>query len=138
MAWSYDATLLNTTTTLGRLNTVRFLIGDTQTEDQLVQDEEISFALAQCNSNVYTSAAFLCRAIAAKFARMVDTELSGSLSVSYSDRSKQYQQLAVQVETIGKKYSGTSLGLSAGGLTIDGPAFTVHQFDNYAAGGTDV
>ena len=45
MSWSYDPTDLNTTTASGRLNTVRFLVGDTDTNDQKVQNEEIEFSL---------------------------------------------------------------------------------------------
>jgi len=54
--WSYSVTDLNTTTASGRLNSVRLLVGDTDTSDQLVQDEEINFALAQANDNVYYAA----------------------------------------------------------------------------------
>lgn len=135
MSWSYDPTLLNTTSASGRLNSVRLLVGDTDTTDQLVQNEEIVFALSQSGDNVYTAAAWVCRVIAAKFSRLVDTELSGALSASYSDKAKHYQLLAVQVETLGKKYSGRALGVSAGGLDIGG-AFTINRFDNTEAGVT--
>ena len=47
MSWSYSPSDLNTTTASGRLNTVRLLVGDTDTTDQLVQNEEITFALSQ-------------------------------------------------------------------------------------------
>ena len=47
MAWSYDATDLGTGTVSGRLNSVRLLVGDTDTNDQQVQNEEVIFALAQ-------------------------------------------------------------------------------------------
>lgn len=57
MAWSYDPTDLNTTTTSGRLNTVRLLIGDTNTLDQQLANEEITFSLSENNNNVYLKAA---------------------------------------------------------------------------------
>ena len=47
MAWSYDPTDLNTTTASGRLNTVRLLVGDTDTTDQQVQNEEVTFSLTE-------------------------------------------------------------------------------------------
>jgi hypothetical protein len=146
MAWSYSASDLNTTTASGRLNSVRLLVGDTDTSDQLVQNEEITFALGQANDNIYYAAAWVCRSIAAKFSRMVDTQLDGALQASYSDRAKQYQQLAVQVENQGKKTSGKSLGVFAGGISNAGmavanedpdrvkPAFSINQFDNVEAG----
>lgn len=146
MTWSYSPSDLNTTTASGRLNTVRLLVGDTDTSDQLVQDEEITFALSQANNNVYYAAAWICRTIAAKFSRMVDTQLDGALQANYSDRSKQYQQLAAQIENQGKKTSGKSLGVFGGGYSISDmgvvnsdtdrvkPAFSIDQFDNTEAG----
>lgn len=146
MSWSYDVSDLNTTTSSGRLNSVRLLVGDTDTSDQLVQNEEIVFALSQANDNVYYAAGWTCRVIAAKFSRMVDTQLDGALQASYSDRAKQYQQLASQVEAQGKKTSGKSLGAFGGGISVSDvsvvnsdtdrikPAFSIGQFDNVEAG----
>ena len=146
MAWSYSASDLNTTTSAGRINTVRLLVGDTDTTDQLVQNEEITFALSQTGDNVYYAAVWICRAIAAKFSRLVTTQLDGALSADYSDKAKQYNQLAVQIEAQGKKTSGKALGVSAGGISVAAmgvansdpdrvkPAFAVNQFDNTEAG----
>lgn len=146
MAWSYDASNLNTTTASGRLNTVRLIMGDTDTTDQLIQNEEISFALAQSNNNVYYAASLVCRLVAAKFSRLVDTSLDNAISAKYSTRAKQYQQLALQIEAQAKKASGKSIGVFAGGIlnsdmlvnnedtTRVKPAFGVHQFDNVEAG----
>ena len=145
MAWSYDVADLNTTTSSGRLNTVRLLVGDTDTSDQLVQNEEITFALAQVGDNIYYAGSWVCKVIAAKFSRMVTTTLDGALSANYSDRAKQYQQLSIQIEAQGKKTSGKSLGVFGGGISVVDveavrvnpdrvkPAFTVGQFDNVEA-----
>jgi hypothetical protein len=144
--WSYSASNLNTTTASGRLNSVRLLVGDTDDADQLAQDEEILFAISQANNNIYYAAAWVCRTVAAKFSRMVDTTLDGALSAKYSTRSKQYQQLAAQVEAQGKKTSGKSLGVFGGGYSSSAmqvanedtdrvkPAFSITQFDNVEAG----
>jgi hypothetical protein len=144
--WSYSASNLNTTTASGRLNSVRLLVGDTDSADQLAQDEEILFAISQANNNIYYAAAWVCRTVAAKFSRMVDTTLDGALSAKYSTRSKQYQQLAAQVEAQGKKTSGKSLGVFGGGYSSSAmqvanedpdrvkPAFGIDQFDNVEAG----
>lgn len=145
MAWSYSVADLNTTTSSGRLNTVRLLVGDTDTSDQLVQNEEITFALAQVGENVYYAGSWICKVIAAKFSRMVDTQLDGALSAKYSDRVKQYQLLSVQIEAQGKKTSGKALGAFGGGISVIDmtsarsdsdrvkPAFTIDQFDNVEA-----
>ena len=146
MSWSYSPSDLNTTTASGRLNTVRLLVGDTDDADQLAQNEEILFALSQTGNNVYYAAVWICRTIAAKFSRMVTTQLDGALSANYSDKAKQYNQLAVQIEAQGKKTSGKALGISAGGISVAAmgvansdpdrvmPAFGVRQFDNTEAG----
>ena len=52
MAWSYDPTDLNTTTASGRLNTVRLLVGDTDTTDQQVQNEEVTFSLTESGNSI--------------------------------------------------------------------------------------
>ena len=146
MSWSYSPSDLNTTTASGRLNIARLLVGDTDSSDPLVQNEEILFALSQTGNNVYYAAVWTCRAIAAKFSRMVTTQLDGALSANYSDKAKQYNQLAVQIEAQGKKTSGKALGVSAGGISVAAmnvansdpdrvkPAFSITQFDNPEAG----
>ena len=116
MSWSYDPTDLNTTTSSGRLNTVRLLIGDTDTLDQQVQNEEIMFALSENSNNTYYAGAWACRTLASKFSRMVTTQLDGALSANYSDLMQNYQQMADNLEYQGKT-SGAALGVRAGGLT---------------------
>jgi len=117
MAWSYDATDLGTGTASGRLNSVRLLVGDTDTNDQQVQNEEITFALDQTNDNVYYAAAWAARTIAAQYSRRVTQNLSGALSADYSDLQDHYTSLAETLEHQGKK-SGAVLGIKAGGISI--------------------
>lgn len=119
MSWSYDATNLDTGTAFGRLNSVRLLVGDTDTNDQQVQDEEITFALAQNGNNVYSTAGWVAKVIASKYARLVTTQLDGALQANYSDLAKQYMSLAEDLEYRGKT-TGATLGVVAGGITISG------------------
>ena len=116
MAWSYDPTDLDTNTASGRLNTVRLLIGDTETLDQQVQNEEIMFALSENGDNIYYAAAWSARNIASKYSRKVNTSLDGALKADYSDLSKQYKVLADDLEYQGKT-SGAVIGVLAGGIT---------------------
>jgi glycerate-2-kinase len=116
MAWSYDPTDLDNTTASGRLNIVRLLVGDTDTVDQQVQNEEITFGLSENNNNIYLSASWVARAISSKYSRQVTTSLDGALSADYSDLAKQYQTLADQLEYQGKT-NGASVGILAGGIT---------------------
>lgn len=117
MAWSYDETNLNTTTTFGRINSVRLLLGDTDSGDQQVQNEEVEFALAQVSNNIYLAASWLARSISSLYARKVDVQLDGALSAKYSQLSQQYHKLSERLEHQGKKANAT-LGIKAGGISI--------------------
>ena len=119
MAWSYDPTDLDTNTASGRLNTVRLLIGDTETLDQQVQNEEITFGLSENGDNIYYAGAWIARAIASKYSRKVNTSLDGALKADYSDLAKQYKVLADDLEYQGKT-SGAVIGVLAGGITKSG------------------
>ena len=117
MSWSYDPTNLDTTTVAGRLNTVRLLVGDTDTNDQQVQNEEIIFALTESSNNIYNAAGWAARTIASQYSRRVNTQLDGALSADYSDLAAQYYKLAEDLEYRGKT-TGAVLGVAAGGITI--------------------
>jgi len=145
MSWSYDPADLGTTTTSGRLNSVRLLIGDTDTNDQIMQNEEIVFALAQTNNNVYYAGSWACHMIASKYSRLVDLKIEGSSS-RYSELAKQYITMSDHLNDLGKRTNGKSLGVSAGGISVSDmtvvsqnddnvePSFRVQQFDNKKAG----
>jgi len=116
MAWSYDETDLNTATDSGRLNTVRLMIGDTDTNDQQLQDEEIEFALSENGDNVYNASSFACRLLATKYSRLVDTQLDGVLEAYYSQRVEHYRKLSTELSNTGKIRGGRGLGVYAGGI----------------------
>jgi hypothetical protein len=73
---------------------VRFLVGDTDDTDQLASDQEIDWVVTQ-EGGVKESAAVVCRAIAARFARCIDKS-TGSLSRSFSQRHAHYLGMAEQ------------------------------------------
>lgn len=141
MAWSYEETDLSIDTESGRLNSVRLLIGDTDIDDQQIQDEEVLFSLALNGSNIYLAGAWCARTLAAKFSRLVNTSLDGALSADYSDMASQFFSLAERLEYQGKKTAG-QLGVKAGGISkvaIDGtrantdrvqPSFRRDRFRN--------
>jgi len=121
MAFTYDDTDLNTDTASGRLNSTRLLLGDTDDCDQQVQNAEVVFSLAQNNDNVYLASAWLARVLSMKYAREVDIELEGILSVNNSQMSKAFSDLADDLE-FQAKTSGATLGIFAGGMTKTGVA----------------
>lgn len=141
MTWTYHG-VPGTNDQYQRRDAVRMLVGDTDTSDQQSSDEEIAFALSQTSDDVYGAAVIICRALAAKYSRLVDTSFEGVRS-SYSQRAKSYHELAIRIERQGKKTGGAGLGgVDAGGISKDNmdtvdriedrlePAFKVKQFEN--------
>ena len=149
--WTYDPTDLDTSTASGRLNVVRLLIGDTDTNDQKVQDEEITFALSEKADDVYKAGSLACRFIASKYSSLVDTQLDGALQESYSDLSDKYYKLATKLSNLANTDGGAvNLGVFAGGVsktTVASvrslpdrvePSFYVDQFVNIWSEDDDV
>ena len=96
---------------------VRWLVGDTNVSDAALQDEEIAFALSQAGNDTYLAAAICARALAGKYASLIDTKFE-SVSSDYSGLRDNYNTLAAQLEKQSKKYGTRGLGLpAAGGLT---------------------
>jgi hypothetical protein len=92
--WTYDPALIATTP----LYQVRRLIGDTNTADQQLFDEEINWAISQRGGS-YGGAADCCRDLAAKYSRDVDT-VQGELHRLYSARSKAYSLRAIEMNRV--------------------------------------
>jgi hypothetical protein len=90
MAWTYSGDPSSSTR-----DAVRFLIGDTDTTDQLLQDEEIDYILS-LRTNVHLAAAECAGAISAKFSRYASKSV-GDLRISYGDRKRQYDELVRQL-----------------------------------------
>jgi hypothetical protein len=154
---AYDVT--NTTTTSGgsvqrtfvrtirvviqfrsNVDRIRLLVGDQDENDQLLEDDSYVFALDEAGNNKFRAAAIICRSIAGKFARLVNTDFEG-VSSDYSDRQKHYRQLAKELEQQAKRQGGLG-SPRAGGISIDqmdfverdddrpDPAFRRRQFRN--------
>lgn len=78
------------------LDAVRLEIGDTDTNDQLLSDEEIGHIMTQATGHFYI-AARCCDLIALKLAKDADRSL-GPLSVRLSQRSERYGILASKLK----------------------------------------
>lgn len=99
--------------TTDEIDAVRFLVGDTVSPFQL-SDLEVSFALDQ-NSNIYGAAAICARALAARYARRVDTKFE-TVESKYSQLRDSYEQLARSLEQQAKKRGALGAPI-AGGIT---------------------
>ena len=130
MTWTYTAPTTDR-------DKVRFLVGDTDTTDQLVTDEEIAYVLTT-RTNLHLAAADVCEAIAAKSSRKADTS-NGTLSVSASQRAAAYatraQELRARANALGAPafFAGGQTVSGKDDLSADGdavqPAFRVGQDD---------
>jgi len=130
MAWTYagDPAASN-------LATVRFLIGDTDTTDQLLNDAEINYLISVAGGNYEAGARAIDQIIAS--GRLVDKTV-GDISISGSARALDLRQVQRSL-----RYSGSLSALPyAGGISvadmesqrrdsdIPTPAFTKGQFDH--------
>lgn len=71
---------------------VRLYVGDTNSSDALLQDEDIQFFL-ESEGSPKRAAAVAALSISAKFSRLAD-ETVGQVRVSFSQKSEQYAKLA--------------------------------------------
>lgn len=101
---------------------VRFLVGDTDSTEQLLQDAEIDWVVTQSGPSpatgdvVYEAAHRCCHAIAGKFSREADKQI-GDLRVSLSQRAKAYQSLAGDMKALALRLGNTPVPY-AGGISI--------------------
>lgn len=87
MSWSYSGNPASST-----LDKVRFLIGDTDSTDQQLSNEEINAALADTADSPYAAAVICIEALVSRYSRLV-TKSIGDLSISYGDKAKNYRGL---------------------------------------------
>lgn len=96
MTWTYAGD-----PSISTLAALRFLIGDTITGDQQLSDEEINF-ISTSFTDKNLAAAELCEAIAAKYARLVDTT-NGDLQLGASKKFDHYTTLSQKYRKKGNK-----------------------------------
>jgi hypothetical protein len=98
MAWTYSGD-----PSTSDKDKVRFLVGDTDTDDQLLNDAEINYCISQAGGSIYQSAHDAAYAVAGKFSRMATSKSVGDMSLSYSDRAKAYFDLANELLELGAR-----------------------------------
>lgn len=92
MSWTYDASLLDSDTAIGRLYIIRLITGDTDTSDQQLQDEEIYWYLSRHGDSVRYAAIDAVRGLIAKYSREVDLWM-GHTRVGASGKQRNYRML---------------------------------------------
>lgn len=107
MTFTYSSTDLSTT-----LAVVRLLLGDTDSSDPQLTDEEIA-AFTTRYGGVYFPAAAACDALASKYARYTSKTV-GRLSIQYGERAEHYAKLADQLR---RQAATSALVPYAGGIS---------------------
>lgn len=87
---------------------VRFLVGDTDNDNLMLSDDEVTFALTEAAANIYSAAASLCKSIAARFARDVNYRFS-TLWQDAGDAYAHYMALAEKYTAEAEAGAGDSL-----------------------------
>ena len=101
MSWTYSGD----PSTSSR-DEIRFLVGDTDSTDQLIENEEIDYVLVVhadpgASQNNYTAASVVAGAIAAKYAKKMNKSVGG-LSLPWQQRFESYQRLAQELSAMAK------------------------------------
>lgn len=91
---------------------VRFFTQDTDSGDQLLSDEELTYLL-NLAGNTISAAISASHAISVKFAKMADQTV-GSISASYSRRAEVYAKMAKEIPDI----YGSAPGIVVTGISV--------------------
>ncbi len=141
MAWTYGGD-----PSANARDAIRFLVGDTDTNDQLLNDAEVAWVNNQVTGSdtaitgLYDAAYRCCLLIASKFSRMADKAV-GDLRVDMSQKAKAYRDQAAELKELASReglvptpYSG---GMTISNKDIDAensdmvqPSFYQGQFNN--------
>lgn len=142
MSWSYSGDPSSSD-----LDEVRFYLQDTDTNDQLLTDEEVQFVIDSL-ANVYGSnlyaAAQCAERIAAKFAREVSISADGVVT-GLNELQEKYETLAASLRAQAESNLGAGAEVFAGGTlwsdlpsqTVKPLSFAKRMHDNYRAGAQD-
>lgn len=110
MTWTYSTAL-----TLDR-DKVRIRVGDTNTNDQLLSDEEIAALLTAFSSDITLTVIGCIRIIIAKLARDYDRSNLG-MSAQRSQKVQHYKDLLAEYMGSGPEGLGTKAEMFVGGLS---------------------
>ncbi len=93
--WSYDNTLPTDK------DKIRFIIGDTDTNNKLIYDEEISAAITM-KIDVRRAAIFICESLSARFMKFTQVR-AGEENADRTALSGKYEALAKRLRKVGQK-----------------------------------
>jgi hypothetical protein len=130
MAWTYDLTKLNEN---GK-DAIRFLVGDTQADAPLVQDEEIAWSLLQY-TNLFAAAAQVALSVSAFFATQADMVKIGPIWEQANGRAVAYSKLAAELKREASRRRTLTVTGAIPGSSIFSDGMTDNTGSNYSIGG---
>ena len=107
MSFSFDETLSS------RRDEVRFYIGDADSHQQLLSNEEVSACIAQANGKLWRACYYACLAISAKNARRARVYVQGQ-SANQEQVWRAYRTLAIDF----LHKARTQASLFSGGISV--------------------
>lgn len=131
--WSYSGDPANSPS-----DTVRFLIGDTEKNDQLLQDAEIKYLLNLYGGAPLNAAIRACEMIIGKFSRLAD-ETAGQVRINFSQKAKGYRamltdlRMRIAIDDMTPICGGISIGdkiATSQDQDRVKPEFTKHMMEN--------
>lgn len=111
MTWTYDPNDLGTSVK----DDLRLEIGDTDVNNQLLQDQEINWAITR-ESSYWGQAARCCEMIGRFFMTKADVKLGRALAITYTKMAEQYFNMAGVLRL---KASGSAAPYVGGALVAD-------------------
>ena len=118
-------------------DSVRFLIGDTDTNDQLLNDDEIAWLNKEvtgsttATTGLYGAAYRACITIASKFSREADKSV-GDLSISAQQKATAYRALSKELKGLASQTGATPTPY-AGGISVSDKQSNQEDSDIYQA-----
>ncbi len=111
MGWSYSPADLATS----EKDQVRLEIADTDPKNQLLQDEEILFAIS-VERNFWSAAARCCEMASRGFLRKADVKLGRAMTIAYTKAAEQYSTMG---EALRRKALGSQVPYFGGVYVSD-------------------
>lgn len=120
------------------IDTIRFLIGDTNPADPLLQDGELTFLLGQYNNSPPNAAIRAMETIIAKFTRLADEQV-GQVRIQFSQKAEAARNMLVDLKV---RLATEDMTAYAGGISKTDkevqvlnndrvpPDFRKHQMEN--------
>ena len=120
MSWSYSGD-----PTSSPMDALRFEVGDTDINNPMLQNEELSYMLGQ-SQTILHAAVYACEVLSRKFAVLADMRI-GPTSISASQRAEAFAKRAMELR---KRIASSHAPTFNPDIILTPPAFKRRLMDN--------